>query len=486
MNTQLKRLQQKASYFIIAMIMWEFFAFYGLKSILILFFTSCLHLPDSAAYQLFGSFVSLVFITPILGGWLADRYCGYRHATSVGCLLIIIGSFVLAQFPQNIFIGLALLAMGIGFFKSNAVCMISNCYINDPAGATSAFSLYYVSGNLGSILSNISCPYIAEHVSWKMGFMIASFGMLLGFMMLLLSKSYFSWEEKTEKMKRWHNFSGFQQFVTTGIILLAVFASIYLVLRHDLVGYLLIFAVITAFIIFLKIYREADLTRKKLLLMMVLLTCFATSFWIFSNQVYSSYPLFIARYIDRSIFGFTIPTGMYQSLNPISILISGIVMTFIWRWLERRHIRPEPDTKMSCALVLLILGFISMTYATTLAAHETPISMLFPVLSILCLGIAEIFIDPVLLAAMGEAAPRNTEGRLVAIYYLFIGAIGNYISIWIAKLTVDPTTNKASVTSFHAAYLQATYIAVGLLTLLLVRIIWRKLQPNGSLKNLMR
>ena len=474
MNTTLKKLQQKASYFIIAMIMWEFFAFYGLKSILILFLTSCLHLSDGAAYQLFGSFVSLVFITPILGGWLADRYCGYRHATSVGCILIIVGSFILAEFPQNIFIGLALLTIGIGFFKSNAVCMISNCYINDPAGATSAFSLYYVSGNLGSFLASITCPYISEHVSWKMGFMITSIGMLLGLVMLLLSKPYFSWEEKTEKMKQWHNTSVFQQFIRTGAILLAVFIPTYFILRHNLVGYLLGLAVIAAFFIFLKIYREADPARKKLLLMMVLLTCFATSFWIFSNQVYSSYPLFLTRYVNRSLFGFVIPAGMYQALNPISILFAGSMMTFIWRWMERRHLRPQPDTKISGALVLLILGFIVITYATTVAGQQTPISMLLPVVSIWCLGMAEVFIDPVLLAAMGEAAPRNTEGRLVAIYYLFIGAIGNYISIWVAKLTVDPTTSKASPSSFHAAYLQATYIAVGLLVLLLVRIVWRK------------
>ena len=149
-------------------------------------------------------------------------------------------------------------------------------------------------------------------------------------------------------------------------------------------------------------------------------------------------------------------------------------MTFIWRWMDRRHLRPQPDTKISGALVLLILGFIVITYATTVAAQHTQISMLLPVLSIWCLGMAEVFIDPVLLAAIGEAAPRNTEGRLVAIYYLFIGAIGNYISIWVAKLTVDPTTSKASPSSFHVAYLQATYIAVGLLALLLLRIIWRK------------
>lgn len=373
MNIALKKLQQKASYFIIAMIMWEFFAFYGLKSILILYFTNQLHLSDAASYQLFGNFVSFVFIAPIIGGWLADRYCGYRYATGIGCLLIFFGSLILGAYSHNIFIGLTLLAMGIGFFKSNAVCMISNCYINDAAGATSAFSLYYVSGNLGSILSNIACPYLAEHISWKSAFMIASAGMLLGFSMLLLSKPYFSWEEKTTKMKQWYGISLSRKVIITALILLGAFLPIYFILQYNLVGYILALAVVMAFLIFLGIYREADPKRKKLLLTMVLLTCFATAFWIFSNQVYSSYPLFIARYVNRNLFGFTIPTGMYQSLNPLSVLFAGTIMTFVWRWMEKRHWRPKPDTKQSMSLVLLILGFIAITYETTQAIHNTPI-----------------------------------------------------------------------------------------------------------------
>jgi POT family proton-dependent oligopeptide transporter len=463
------------------MIMWEFFAFYGLKSILVLFLTNSLHFSDSAAYQLFGSFISLVFITPIVGGWLADRYCGYRHATAVGCILIIIGSFILAECPQNIFIGLALLAMGIGFFKSNAVCMISNCYVNDPAGATSAFSLYYVSGNLGSFLAQMCCPYLVEQVSWKMGFMIASIGMLLGFVMLIISKSYFSWEEKTAKMKEWHDLSLFQQLLRTVIIVLGTFIPTYLILRHNSVGYLLCLAVVAAFFIFLKIYRDADAKRKKLLLFMVLLTCFATSYWIFSNQIYSSYPLFITRYVNRSLFGITIPTGMYQSLNSMSVLFAGTIMTFGWRWMERHHFNPRADSKLSVALILLVLGFVAMTFAATLANHYTPIAMWFPALSICLISMAEAFLDPVLLAVMGDAAPHNTEGRLVAIYYLFIGAIGNYLSIWVSKLTVDPTTSVASTSSFHAAYLQASEIAVGLFALLLLCICWRKYSERRAL-----
>jgi proton-dependent oligopeptide transporter, POT family len=100
--------------------------------------------------------------------------------------------------------------------------------------------------------------------------------------------------------------------------------------------------------------------------------------------------------------------------------------------------------------------------------------MLFPILSIVMLGVAELFTEPVMLAAWGDIAPHNTEGRLVAVYFLFIGAIGNYLSIWVSKLTVDPATSKATALTYHAAYSQVTRIALVLLGLLLVRIVWRK------------
>jgi POT family proton-dependent oligopeptide transporter len=212
--------------------------------------------------------------------------------------------------------------------------------------------------------------------------------------------------------------------------------------------------------------------------MMAVLTLFVTSFWIFSNQVSSSYPLFISRYVNRTIMGCTVPAGMFQSLNAASILIAGAVMAFLWRWMGHHHIRPQTDTKVSIALILLVLGFGTMTYASRLASEHTPICMLLPVLSIVMLGVAELFTEPVMLASWGDIAPHDSEGRLVAIYFLFIGAIGNYLSIWISKLTVDPVTSKATAFTYHAAYSQVTRIALALLGLLLARIVWRKFKAR--------
>lgn len=481
MELSIKQQQKKASIFIVTMIMWEFFSFYGLKAILVLYFTSQLHFSDTAAYQLFGSFISLVFITPILGGWLADRYCGYRYATAIGCILIVLGHLMLTAFGHNVFVGLSLLTMGIGFFKSNAVCLISNCYPNDPVGATSAFSWYYVSGNLGSATAAIACPYLVENVSWHVGFLMAAFGMMIGYVVLLFSKPSFSWEKKTKQTEHWDALPFSRKTLLTGGFLSIAFVFFYEMLRYDLIGYLLLAAAVIALLLCIQIYQKADPVRQKGLLVMALLTAFVTSFWIFSNQVSSSFPLFILRYVNRNVMGWVIPTGMFQSLNPVSVLLGGAVMAFLWRWMGRRNIRPESDTKVSVALLLLVLGFATISYATSLAGPHRFISVFLPTLSILFLGVAELFTEPVLLAAWGDVAPHNTEGRLVAIYFLCIGAIGNYISIWVAKLTVDPTTSQATAATYHSAYLRATYCAMVLFSLLILRILWRKWSTSRRL-----
>lgn len=459
------------------MVMWEFFSYFGLQSILILYLTNQLHLPDADAYQLYGSFTSLIFVTPIVGGWLADRYCGYRYAAGIGCALIIVGHLVLGGFSHdNLYLGLALLTIGIGLFKSNAICLIGNCYPNDPAGKTAAFSWYYVSGNLGAIASQLLCPYLVENVSWHAGFLAAAVGMMLGLVMFWLSKPYFSAMTDSNKIQRWQHFSAYKKYAATVLMIVALLGITYMALRHQWVGYLLLFAGGVAAWILTTIYRNTDPSHKKSLLMVMLLTAFATAFWVADQQGASSISLFISRYTQRDIFGYTIPTGMFQSINPASILIFGTLMAFVWRRLDTRGIRPQAGTKLSVAFVLLMLGFFIIAYGAQLAGN-VPSSMLFPVTGLVLIGAAEIFVDPILLATISEIAPVNSEGQLVALYYLAVGAVANYLSIGVANLTIDPTTHKATSLTYHAAYQQVAYAAAVLLALLLLQGLWRSRCP---------
>lgn len=449
------RSQQKtASYFAIAMVMWEFFSYYGMQALLILYLTLALHFPDAKAYAIFGGFTALIYITPIVGGWLADRFCGYRYATLWGCALIMVGHLVLGLSTRGLFTGLTFIILGIGFFKSNAICLIGDCYPNDNAGRGVAFAWYYVSGNLGGVASQLLCPYLAQHFGWHAGFLAAAVGMFLGYLTLFYSRRYFKWYKNNVPEGRWKEAHPLTRLaISCGVVALA-FLLVHFILTRLLVGDLLLFVCVVGAFIYWSVYKQGTPKQKSALRMIALLTAFASGFWIFDQQIYSSISLFISRFVDRTIHGFTIPAGSFQAINPGIILIFGTFMAWVWRYLDRKKISPTPASKVSVGLLFLTLGYLIIAKAALFANSHGLSLMIYPVMGMMVIGAAEMFVDPVLLATITASAPARSEGRLVALYYLATGAIANYLAGRVADLTVDPTTNSATALTYHTAYLQ--------------------------------
>lgn len=155
-------------------------------------------------------------------------------------------------------------------------------------------------------------------------------------------------------------------------------------------------------------------------------------------------------------------------------------MAYVWRFLGKKNIQPTATAKFSIALILLILSFMLLAHAGLIAYTNHTARMIYPALSLMLMGAAEIFVDPVILTSISDAAPKQTEGRLVAIYYLAAGAIANYLAAKVANITIDPTTNTATAATYHAAYLQMTYIAGAIF---LVFISWRFIKLRRSQNN---
>jgi POT family proton-dependent oligopeptide transporter len=460
--------QQKiASYFIIGTVMWEFFSFFGMQALLILYLVQKLHFSDSDAYAIYGAFTSLIFVTPIIGGWLADKFCGYRYAVMWGCVLIIIGHISLSFLNLGLYFGLTAIILGIGFFKSNAICLIGDCYPNDPVGRGSAFTWYYVSGNLGAVISPVICPYLAQEYGWDFGFIAAAIGMLFGLLMLLMSKKYFKWNESAIPDTKWRSLNSISQFAISLVLLCGSFIFIYFVLKHLMVGKLLISVTVISLIMSASIYKQATAEKRRTLLAILILTIFATGFWIFDQQGASSFSLFIAKFVNRTIDGFTIPTGSFQSINPGIILVFGVIMAWIWKWLGKQNIKPSAISKLSIAMVFLAIGFFLISWgATKVAGSDGNISLSYPVLSLIIIGAAEMFVDPIILTVITNAAPPQSEGRLVALYYLWVGAIANFLAAKVAGFTIDPTQGTGTASMYHQAYSQIVYIACMMFVLL--------------------
>lgn len=474
MLPDLKNTQRKASYFIIGMVMWEFFSFYGMQAMLILYLTQKLHFPDGHAYAIFGSFTSLIYVTPIIGGWLADRYCSYRYATAWGCILIICGHLTLGEFTQHgLYIGLSLLILGIGLFKGNSVCLIGDCYPNDPAGRSSAFTWYYVSGNLGAVVSQFLCPYLAQTISWRAGFLAAAIGMMFGLVLLIISSRYFAWYKAKLQINRWTKLNVTQQTLISIISILLSLALVVFILFKLLVARLLILITVISIFTFAAIYKRADTVKRKSLLVLMVLSLFACGFWIFDQQGSSSIVLFISRFVDRSLGHFEVPAASFQSINPMMVLTIGTLVALLWRALGKRNIVLSPISKLTMGLLLLTVGFYVIAVAAQLAvAHRVMIWL--PILCLILNGASEIFVDPVLLSSITAAAPAQSEGRLVAIYYLLTGAIANYLAAEVANLTVDPTQGVGTAFTYHTAYMQFTWIAASMFVLLAIWTVWNR------------
>ncbi|MBA6155910.1 peptide MFS transporter [Tenacibaculum sp. S7007] len=179
--------------------MWERFSFYGMRILLVLFLTAPLfgdnpgwEWPRENALALIGTYGSLLYLTPILGGWIADKYTGYRTAVVIGCFIMMLGHAAMVfETPWSLYLGLALLIVGTGFFKPNMTSMISEMYKGKESKKDGAYTIYYMGVNAGAFFGMMLCGYLAENIGWSYGFGLAGIFMLLGLIQFWLAKDLF-------------------------------------------------------------------------------------------------------------------------------------------------------------------------------------------------------------------------------------------------------------------------------------------------------
>lgn len=194
--------QPCAIYYIVAIQIWEYFSFYGMRALLILYLTHQLGFDDNHAISLFSAYASLVYVTPILGGWLADRLLGNRTAVIAGALLMTLGHVVLGidtNSTFSLYLALAIIICGYGLFKSNISCLLGELYDENDHRRDGGFSLLYAAGNIGSIAAPIACGLAAQWYGWHVGFALAGGGMFIGLLIFLSGHRHFQSTRSMDK-----------------------------------------------------------------------------------------------------------------------------------------------------------------------------------------------------------------------------------------------------------------------------------------------
>jgi POT family proton-dependent oligopeptide transporter len=342
--------------------MWERFSYYGMRALLIMFFTASLidggwGWPREHAYAIFGTYVSLVYLSTLLGGYMADQKIGYRYAVAIGALLMTLGHGCMAlESPFFIYTGLTLLVFGSGFFKPNMTSIISEMYKDHTEKKDGAYTIFYMGVNAGAFLGILLCGYLGEKVGWSVGFGLAGIFMLFGFLQFWYAQGIFgniglvpkkeiyqvSSDDEDSQLNPYTNFE-------LGLAGLAAFLGLAWIINDpvskisegaiNVVGFLdgvvggisgsnlMILTALILFIIILilRIPRYARVTRDRMLAVMffAFITIF---FWAIFEQAPGSLTIFARDYTNRLLTGDS--AMIFKVVNSLMTIIPLLIINY--------------------------------------------------------------------------------------------------------------------------------------------------------------
>ncbi|MEY3417349.1 MAG: hypothetical protein RL060_1461 [Bacteroidota bacterium] len=384
--------------------MWERFSYYGMRAILVLYLVTAiseggLGWSEMASGQLYGIYTGLVYLTPLIGGYIADKYWGFKSSIIVGGILMALGHGALAiNSDYAFFAGLSLLIIGNGFFKPNISSLVGEIYSKNEdlkALKDSAFTIFYMGINLGAFLGTLVCGYLAQAYGWHYGFGAAGIGMIVGLIVFSLTKHHIQEPVKNSSQQQ--------------------------------------------------IERAKPLTsiEKDKLLVIFILAFFQITFWLAYEQAGSSVNLFTHTYVNKIIelpniigswfiqadamgkYMFDIPTAWFQAINAFLIIVLGLPFSALWKWLAIKNKNPSSPTKFALGLIFLSIGFMVLIVGATGVA-KGHVHWCWLVFMYLLHTVGELCLSPVGLSMVTKMAPVKLAGTMMGVWFLAI-AIANYI-----------------------------------------------------------
>lgn len=425
--------------------MWERFSFYGLRAILVLFLIappaeSGLGMAEGTAKALLGVYMSMVYFVALPGGWVADRILGARKAVLVGGFVIMFGHISMA-IPAGsgfVYLGLALIIVGTGLLKPNISTMVGKLYKGeDSARRDSAFSLFYMGINIGS-LAPFVVGYLGQNINWHLGFGAAAIGMALGLVQYILGGKHLQGvgdepghRLTPEERTRFLRILAAVAAVVVAIVLIAIATG---TLSVDSVTVALtILAIVVPALYFGYMFRSHEVTAAERVKLRAYVWLFlaAALFWMIFDQAAGPLNIFANDNVNLSVFGWDMPASWTQNINPILVICFSAF--FAWLWLRLGN-RASTGMKFGVALVLSGLSFVVMS----LASHATHggtvrVSLLWLVAVYLLQTLGELCLSPVGLSVTTRLAPAAFASQMMGVWFL-AAAAGDAVGGQVARL----------------------------------------------------
>lgn len=459
--------------------MWERFSYYGMRSLLILYLTRFWLFSDGQASSMYGTYTALVYIAPLLGGYVADRWLGQRKAVVYGGTVLALGHALMAvEGVQGITdpaikqadptidlfrLALALIIIGSGFLRANISVLVGQLYRLTDVRRDGAYTIFYMGVNVGAALGTILVGYLGETLGWAWGFGLAGIGMVCGLLIFLAGRPalHGSGEPPKPLPRR-------TEYALYGAGLSAVALAWLLIRYQHMVQTLLVVVGIVMLGHILSIAARLPKAPRERIFAILFLIALNPVFWGLYEQAGGSLNLYTERYVDRA----GVPASLFQSINPIYIVLLSPAFAALWQWLGRRGLEPSAPAKFGLAIIQLGLGFFILVWGAKAAgANPTPVIFVFLIYLLNTTG--ELCLSPVGLSAMTRLSPAQFASFVIGAWF-YMNAVGNFAAGKIGEATGGESGAMSRELTL-SIYLDLGWIAlgIGLAVLLAARVVKR-------------
>lgn len=443
----------------------DMMSFFGLVSVLVLYLTYKFSLDVKMSYALYGVYLSMYCSIPVIGGFLNDKFVSTYSSLILGSLIIIIGNFIAYIDNFNwLIVGLSFIIVGTAFLKTSCTSIIGQVQSIFDEHNEKKYSNFYIILNCGAIIGSIIYGVIAKHFCIKFCFLFSGISFTVPFALILFNN------KKIMHILNYINFNTIEKnrYKFVFVILLAsfVFITFYLYSIFSLISLFITILILMYYIY--SIYNRKVKEKNRLIAILILLS-FCVIFFAGSLQVGSSLTIFVNNYVNAYLFSYRVPTEFFASLDPLFLVLTAPMFSFIWLKLKKNKKEPSSVNKLVIGLFIGSLGFLSFFAATKCSFYKIySFEILFLVLGYLFIGAGEICFAPAIINCISKYSPKNMNNIMIGSWYFFM-AIASYFSVALDDtiIKVDNIFNNcADVNVNSLTYYSDTFFLIAIITFL--------------------
>ncbi|BFU61059.1 MULTISPECIES: oligopeptide:H+ symporter [Rodentibacter] len=403
--------------------LWERFSFYGMQGILLIYLYYSIEygglgIDKSIAGGIVGTYGGSVYLSTILGAWLADRILGAEKTLFISGIVVMLGHTILALIPGlfGLSLGIIFIALGSGGVKSSASAMVGSLYETDKLKPLrdAGFSIFYISINIGGFLGPLLTGLLQIHLGFHYGFGAAAIGMALGLWRYALGRKNLpktavphpltQGEIKKVILIAAMIITALLLFIATGLLTLSNFSNALLIT---------IIAVVILYFSRLLTNKQISMAQKQYITAYIPLFIIICLFWAIWFQIYTAATIYFDETVERTIGNFTVPVSWKDSIQSMWIILFSGVMAALWTKMNEK----QPKTPLKFALSMLLVGLSYLSFVPFITTN-TPMPMLVFILVLLGISLGELFISPISLSFITKIAPKMFKTQMVALNFL--------------------------------------------------------------------